>query len=71
VLIPLRHENNLGRRWPYITITTIALSALLFLVAHNSLDEQFNRFAEVQSHTLRLAAAHPDAPLSRCRLALR
>jgi membrane associated rhomboid family serine protease len=65
VIIPLRHENNRGRRWPYITITIIALSALLFLVAHNSLDEQFNRSAEVQSHTLRLAAAYPDAPLSQ------
>jgi hypothetical protein len=71
VIIPLRHENNRGRRWPYITIAIIALSALLFLVAHNSLDEQFNRFAEVRSHTLRLAAAYPDAPMSRCRLALR
>jgi hypothetical protein len=30
VIIPLRHENNRGRRWPYITIAIIALSALLF-----------------------------------------
>lgn len=65
MIIPLRPENNLGRRWPYITITIIALTVLLFLAAHNSLDDQFNSLAQVQSRTLRLAAAFPDAPLSQ------
>jgi len=64
VIIPLRPENSRGRRLPYATITIIALSALLFLVGHYSLDEQFNRLAELQSHTVRLAAAYPDASLS-------
>jgi hypothetical protein len=63
VIIPLRHENNRSRRWPYITNSIVALSALFILVARNSLDEQSNRFAEVQSHTLPLAAAYPDVPL--------
>ena len=64
MIVPLRQENDRGWRWPYVTIAMIALSALLFFVAHNSIDDQFNRLAEVQSHTLRLAAAYPDAPLS-------
>jgi hypothetical protein len=31
MLIPLRHENMEGRRWPVITFTLIALNILIFL----------------------------------------
>ena len=64
VIIPLRHENNRGRRWPYVTIAIIVLNTLLFVVTHGKLDEEAARLAEVQSRTLRLAAAHPEAPLT-------
>jgi membrane associated rhomboid family serine protease len=65
VIIPLRHEDHSGWRWPYVTIAIIALNTLLFLVSHGSLDQQFTQLAQVQSRTLRLAATHPDAPLSQ------
>jgi membrane associated rhomboid family serine protease len=64
VIIPLRHESNRGRRWPYVTIAIIVLNTLLFVVTHGRLEEEASRLAEVQSRTLRLAAAHPEAPLT-------
>jgi membrane associated rhomboid family serine protease len=65
VIIPLRHESNRGRRWPYVTIAIIALNALLFIVTHGALEQEATQLAQVQSRTLRLAAAHPDAPLTQ------
>jgi membrane associated rhomboid family serine protease len=64
VIIPLRHENHSGRRWPHVTIALIALNALLFVVTHGRLDQDFARLAEVQYRTVILAAEHPDAPLT-------
>jgi len=64
VIIPLRHESNHGRRWPYVTITIIVLNVLLFIVTHGTLDREFTQLAQVQYRTLRLAAAHPEAPLT-------
>ena len=34
MLIPLRHENMQGRRWPVITIGIIALNVVIFLGTH-------------------------------------
>jgi membrane associated rhomboid family serine protease len=65
VIIPLRHESNHGRRWPYVTIGIIVLNTLLFVVTHGRLEEEFTRLAQVQSRTLRLAATHPEAPLTQ------
>ena len=65
MIIPLRHESNHGRRWPVVTIAIITLNSLIFLATHGALEEQFRRLAEVQSRTIRLAATHPEAPLSQ------
>jgi membrane associated rhomboid family serine protease len=64
VIIPLSHEHHHGRRWPYVTLALILLNTLIFVATHSALDAEFGRTGEVQSRTLRLAAAHPDAPLS-------
>jgi membrane associated rhomboid family serine protease len=64
VIIPLSHEHHHGRRWPYITLAIILLNTLVFVATHNTLDAEFERTGQLQSQTLRLAAAHPDAPLS-------
>ena len=40
MLIPLRHENMQGRRWPVITIGLIALNTVIFLGTHWKMDEQ-------------------------------
>ena len=64
MIIPLRHENHRGRRWPYVTIAIIALNLLFFLVTLSSLERDAGRLAEVQSRTLRLAATYPNLKLT-------
>src|SRR5579885_824946 len=59
MLLPLRHENMQGRRWPVITIGLIALNALIFLGTHWTMDEQQGPEAQVRTHILLLAAMHP------------
>ena len=60
MLIPLRHENMQGRRWPVITIGLIALNLLIFLGTHWTMDKQGPELGEVRVHILLLAAMHPD-----------
>jgi membrane associated rhomboid family serine protease len=60
MLIPLRHENMQGRRWPVITIGLIALNILIFLGTHLSMDQQAPELTEVRVHVLLLAAMHPE-----------
>jgi len=59
-LIPLRHENMEGRRWPVITFTLIALNLIAFLVTHWTIEEQQPELAETRIHILLLAAMHPE-----------
>jgi hypothetical protein len=56
MLIPLRHENMQGRRWPVITIGLIALNAVIFLGTHWKMDEQAPELGEVRTHIILLAA---------------
>jgi hypothetical protein len=60
MLIPLRHENMQGRRWPVITIGLIALNTLIFLGTHSTIEEQGPQLAQVKLHVLMLAAQHPE-----------
>jgi membrane associated rhomboid family serine protease len=60
MLIPLRHENMQGRRWPVITIGLIALNTLIFLGTHWKMDEQAPELGEVRTHIVLLAAMHPE-----------
>jgi len=59
MLIPLRHENMQGRRWPVITIGIIALNLLIFLGTHWTMDKRAGA-GEVRVHILLLAAMHPE-----------
>jgi membrane associated rhomboid family serine protease len=63
MLIPLRHENMQGRRWPVITIGLIALNAVIFLGTHWKMDEQAPELGEVRTHIILLAAMHPELNL--------
>jgi len=63
MLIPLRHENMQGRRWPVITIGLIALNAVIFLGTHWKMDEQAPELGEVRTHIILLAAMHPEINL--------
>jgi membrane associated rhomboid family serine protease len=60
MLIPLRHENMQGRRWPVITIGLIALNTVIFLGTHWKMDEQNPEMSEVRIHIILLAAMHPE-----------
>jgi membrane associated rhomboid family serine protease len=63
MLIPLRHENMQGRRWPVITIGLIALNVVIFLGTHWKMDEQGPELGEVKVHILLLAAMHPEVKM--------
>jgi membrane associated rhomboid family serine protease len=60
VLIPLRHENMSGRRWPVITFALIGLNVAIFLMTHWSIEAEQPKRAEVRLHLLLLAATHPE-----------
>src|SRR6202521_497733 len=64
MLIPLRHENMEGRRWPVVTFALIALNALIFLGTHWKIEAQEPERVEVRTHALLLAAMHPDLKMS-------
>src|SRR2546421_9205730 len=60
MLIPLRHENMEGRRWPVVTFALIALNVVIFLGTHWTIEAQEPERFAVRMHVLVLAAAHPD-----------
>jgi len=60
MLIPLRHENMQGRRWPVITFGIIALNVVIFLGTHAAMDREAPELGQTRVHLILLAAAHPD-----------
>ena len=60
MLIPLRHENMRGRRWPIITFALIGLNLLFFLLTNGKIEEQQPQRAQVRVQLLLLAATHPE-----------
>ena len=64
MLIPLRHENMRGRRWPIITFALIGLNLLIFLLTNGPIEEQQPQRAQVRVQLLLLAATHPELHMS-------
>jgi membrane associated rhomboid family serine protease len=64
MLIPLRHENMEGRRWPVISIALIAINFLVFLGTHWQIEAQSPKQAEIRVHILMLAAMHPELTMT-------
>jgi membrane associated rhomboid family serine protease len=60
MLIPLRHENMEGRRWPVISIALVLLNFGIFLATRGQIDTENPLRSEVRSHILLLAATHPE-----------
>ncbi len=60
MFIPLRHENNEGRRWPVVTIALVILNVALFLATHWRMEQVAPESAHVRPHILMLAAMHPE-----------
>jgi len=62
-LLPLRHENMRGRRWPVVTFALIAINVIAFLGTHGTIeaqDAQIPERIEVVKHLVLLAATHPE-----------
>lgn len=64
MLLPLRHENMRGRRWPVITFALIGLNIVVFLLTHWTIEAQQPERAEVRLHLLLLAGTHPELKTS-------
>src|ERR1700741_4843761 len=64
MLIPLRHENMEGRRWPVISIGLIVINFLAFFATHWQIEAQNPKQAELRVHILLLAAMHPELTLN-------
>src|SRR6267143_226747 len=64
MLIPLRHENMQGRRWPVISIALIAINFVAFLGTHWQIEAQAPKQSETRVHILMLAAMHPELSMS-------
>jgi membrane associated rhomboid family serine protease len=60
MLLPLRHENMQGRRWPIITLGIISLNVLIFLGTHWTMDREGPELGQVKLHVVLLAAMHPE-----------
>jgi membrane associated rhomboid family serine protease len=64
LVIPLRHENMHGRRWPILTLGIIALNVVVFLGTHWTMDKEGPEFGQVKVHLIILAAMHPEAKIT-------
>jgi membrane associated rhomboid family serine protease len=64
MLIPLRHENMAGRRWPVISIALIVINFVAFLGTHWQIEAQSPKRSEIRAHILLLAAMHPELSLN-------
>ena len=60
MLIPLRHENMQGRRWPVISIALIAINIVAFLATHGQIEAQATKQSETRVRILMLAAMHRE-----------
>lgn len=62
MLIPLRHEQMEGRRWPVVTFALIALNFLAFFATHWKIMDETKDPARttVRAHLIMLAAMHPE-----------
>ena len=62
-LLPLRHENMQGRRWPVVTFALIAINVVAFLGTHwkiEAQDEEIPERVQIVKHLILLAATHPE-----------
>jgi membrane associated rhomboid family serine protease len=64
MLLPTGHERMSARRLPVVTLALIAVNLVVFLVTHDTLEQQNAKLGEVKSHILLLAAMHPDLTMS-------
>lgn len=59
MLIPISHEDQRGRRWPYITIGIVLLNTLIFLVTSGNMEQQHGQYAEKAREAFEFYVSHP------------
>ncbi len=64
MLIPLRHENMRGRRWPIVTFGIIALNVIIFLGTNGTIDRQEPELGQIKVHLILLSAMHPELKIA-------
>src|ERR1700731_1477632 len=64
MIIPIAHEDQRGRRWPYVTIAIIALNVVVFLFTHTKMEAEQQEAGEVQFHIVALSARYSDLQLT-------
>jgi membrane associated rhomboid family serine protease len=64
MIIPLAHENQRGRRWPWVTIAIIAINFVVFLGTNGVMDREMRQIAPVELHILLLSAHFPNTAMS-------
>ncbi|MGH9711921.1 MAG: rhomboid family intramembrane serine protease [Candidatus Acidiferrales bacterium] len=65
MIIPIAHEDQRGRRWPYVTFAIIALNIVVFLLTNSRMQMEQRESGTLQLHLLALNARYPDAQLSQ------
>ena len=60
MLLPIGHERMSARRLPIVTLALIALNVGIFLLTHDTIEQQSATLGVVKTHILLLAASHPD-----------
>jgi len=64
MLIPVRHQNMLARRWPVVTLALIVINTVVFIATHDALTRQAPEIGSVKLHIRVLAAEHPELSLT-------
>jgi membrane associated rhomboid family serine protease len=64
MIIPLAHENQRGRRWPWVTIAIIAINFVVFLGTNGVMDREMRQIAPVELHILLLSAYFPSTQMN-------
>jgi len=64
MIIPLAHENQRGRRWPWVTIAIIALNFVVFLCTNGTMERELQRIGHDELDILLLSAHYSDTQMS-------
>ncbi|MGC2417287.1 MAG: rhomboid family intramembrane serine protease, partial [Candidatus Acidiferrales bacterium] len=64
MIIPLAHENQRGRRWPWVTIAIIAINVVVFLCTNGTMERELQQIGHDELDILLLSARYPDTQMS-------
>ena len=59
MLIPIGHEDQRGRRWPYVTFVTIVLNIVIFILTTGAIERQNAEYAARTREAVEYYLAHP------------